>query len=148
MPLSRRSARRRNRVGFEPRWRDRLRAAPPALGLLVSVLGGCSGDGAAEVSFSRDVQPILQEHCVACHAEGGVGVERSGRKLDSYEEIMHGSGANSIVDAGSASTSRLVLYVHSSADPNMRMPYGGGTELNKKQIETIRRWVDQGAQNN
>lgn len=35
---------------------------------------GSDGSGAtAEVSFYADVQPILQQHCVRCHQEGGLG---------------------------------------------------------------------------
>ncbi len=112
------------------------------------VLAACGAADTPEVSFSADVQPIITKHCVACHTQGGLGYRKSGRRLDTYDEIMRGSGARGIVAPGSAASSKLVLYVHPSADPNMRMPFGGSTELTKSQVELISRWVDQGAKNN
>jgi len=48
------------------------------IGLFVAAfsLSACGGDSPPSnetVSYSRDVQPILQSQCVSCHREGGAG---------------------------------------------------------------------------
>ncbi len=129
-------------------FRKRSSGRGPAAAAAAAVLAACGAADGPEVSFSADVQPIITQHCVACHTPGGLGYRKSGRRLDSYDEIMRGSGARGIVEPGSAGSSTLILYVHPSADPNMRMPFGGSTELTKPQVELLSRWVDQGAKNN
>lgn len=41
------------------------------LALLASALGACGDDG---LSYSRDVQPLLEQRCVACHHSGDTGM--------------------------------------------------------------------------
>lgn len=63
------------------------------LGLAVATSGAaCGGDPLATLdpelekirpSYERDVRPVLQRHCVICHASGGVPL--GGVELDSYE---------------------------------------------------------------
>ena len=40
--------------------------------LLPLVITACGNE--AQVSFSKDVQPILDKNCVECHGEGGQGL--------------------------------------------------------------------------
>ncbi len=93
------------------------------------------------VSFRRDVAPILRDHCLACH---GPKKAEGGYRVDSYERsIGEGdSGAAAFVAKGlddSESFRRIV-----SDDVEERMPLEGDP-LPKKQIDLLKRWIEEGA---
>ena len=44
---------------------------------------GFAGCGPTDVTYSHDVRPLLEEHCLRCHAEGGV----AGIPLERYDEV-------------------------------------------------------------
>jgi hypothetical protein len=115
--------------------------------LLVSsalLLAAC---GEKEVSYKADIQPILQQYCVECHAEGGTGYEKSGLLLTSYESVMKGTRFGSIIKPGDALSSTLIMLVEGRADPSIKMPHGKES-LPKEKIELLKQWVKQGAKNN
>lgn len=115
--------------------------------LLVSsalVLAAC---GEKEISYKADIQPILQQYCVECHAEGGTGYEKSGLLLTSYESVMKGTRFGSIIKPGDALSSTLIMLVEGRADPSIKMPHGKES-LPKEKIELLKQWVKQGAKNN
>ena len=115
--------------------------------LLVSsarVLAAC---GEKEISYKADIQPILQQYCVECHAEGGKGYEKSGLLLTSYEGVMKGTRFGSIIKPGDALSSTLIMLVEGRADPSIKMPHGKES-LPKEKIELLKQWVKQGAKNN
>jgi mono/diheme cytochrome c family protein len=95
------------------------------------------------VDFNREVRPVLSRNCFACHGpnEG----RQVGLRLDSLEgmvEAREGFGGPVIVP-GNAEESLLFQRI-STQDEALRMPYGRG-ELSRDEIETIRLWIDQGA---
>jgi hypothetical protein len=55
----------------------------------VLALGGC--ERSKPVSYSRDVAPILDKHCTACHVPGQPGYVVSGFELGSYDSLMKGT---------------------------------------------------------
>lgn len=110
-------------------------------------LGACQ-PSAGEVSYSRDVAPILERHCKACHMPGQAGYVVSGFELRDYETLMKGTQYGPVVLPGDPLTSVLVMLIEGRADPSLRMPHGDAKPLERAEIETIRRWVEQGAKNN
>ena len=74
------------------------------------------------VDFVRDVQPILEAHCHACH---GSQVQMGGLRLDNRSSLLKGgkSGAAAIVP-GKSSESLVIRYV-SGLDPKVIMPPAG-----------------------
>jgi hypothetical protein len=93
-----------------------------------------------KVDFNRDVRPILSDNCFACH-----GPDQKKRKaklrLDRREAALrHGA-----IVPGSAGKSELVRRV-STDNPRQHMPpKRSGKHLTAQQVDTLRRWVDQGA---
>lgn len=109
-------------------------------------LAGCTGEGA--VSYARDVEPILRANCLSCHQEGGAGFEASGFSMASYDELMKGTHYGPMIVAGDSEGSNLVVLMEGRADPSISMPHGRVEPVSKADIETIRRWIDQGAKEN
>ena len=94
---------------------------------------------AGKIDFGRDVQPILQQHCVSCH---GPELQMNGLRLDRRADAMRG-GTQSDIGPGNAEGSRLY---HRLIDTKFgpRMPPTG--PLKGEEIETIKEWIDQGAE--
>jgi hypothetical protein len=127
---------------------NRLLLVFPALALV-----GC---GQNEVSFSNDVQPIFETHCVRCHSGTAEGAKASQYVMTDYDGVMSGTKYGQVVVPGSRLSSALYLVVAGKTAPEIRMPphndesfaEGRGEMLSANMIETIGLWIDQGARNN
>lgn len=118
---------------------------PTILGVSVLAnLGGCSD---AQVSYQKDVFPILEENCLECHTAGGKGVEKSGLLMSSHAELMKGTKFGPVVVAGDPLTSVLNQVVEGRVSKEIRMPHGKRA-LTKAEQEAIHNWVAQGARDN
>lgn len=113
---------------------------------LMMVLAGCAQEEA--VSFSQDVKPIIDQNCIACHKPGGDGFEASGFSMVTYEDLMKGTKFGPMVISGDSAGSNMLVLMEGRADPSISMPHGAMKPVRKSDIETIKRWVDQGAKNN
>jgi hypothetical protein len=99
------------------------------------------------VSYSEDVQPILQVRCVACHQIGQDGFEKSGFDLTTYEGLMKGTKHGAMITAGDPVTSNLMVLIDGKADKSLQMPHGK-KKLSSCDRDIIRKWIKQGAHNN
>jgi hypothetical protein len=113
---------------------------------LLGGLAGCTGEGA--VSYARDVQPILQANCLSCHQQGGAGYEASGFSMETYGDLMKGTSGGAMIVPGDSAGSNLIVLMEGRADPSISMPHGKSEPVSKADINTIRRWIDQGAKKN
>lgn len=116
----------------------------PAQGAISVLQGG-------EVSFKRDVMPILVDYCVSCHhpSPTSKGYAKSGLDLTSYEGLMKGTKFGKVVIPGDSETSTFTKLL-TGTNKGLKMPMGlnaGGT-LDRQYILKLRKWVKQGAKNN
>lgn len=119
---------------------------------LATMLAGCE----REVTFSGDIQPIFTEYCVDCHDNSGEGYAASGFSVADYDSVMKGTNRGQVVVPGSSSSSTLYRMVAQQTAPEIQMPphhqvsltKGRTTPLPADKVETIRVWIDQGANNN
>lgn len=113
------------------------------------VLAGCGGDKPAEMSFSKDIRPILDKHCMECHKAGGQGEVKVGLTMETYEGLMKGTNFGPIIEPGSSASSTLARLVSGQADPSIKMPHGEGRQsLSPEEVKMMTTWIDQGAKNN
>ena len=91
------------------------------------------------VSFSRQVLPIFQETCAECHGPETKEVELG---LTTYADVMKGSEYGPVVEAGNPGESILLDMVAAGEMPQEAPP------LEEDQVELIRSWIQQGAQDN
>lgn len=117
-----------------------MAAALPAL------LAACSNEPA--VSFSQDVQPILEKNCLSCHQAGGSGYVVSGFSMVSHADLMKGTNAGPMVIAGDVEGSNMLVLMEGRADPSISMPHGSMDPVPASDIATIKLWIAQGAKNN
>jgi ankyrin repeat protein len=94
---------------------------------------------ANEIDFVRDVQPIFAKYCYDCH---GPEKQMNGFRLDRRADARR--GGTGVVIAGTATSSRLYLRLIGS-NYGRQMPVEGDRPR-PEEIDTIRRWIDQGAE--
>lgn len=108
----------------------------------LSCLALISASCADEVSFSRDIQPILAKRCFVCHGpadqESGLALHDRSIAIGEAE-----SGAVAIVP-GDVAASELLRRV-TCDDESERMP-PEGVPLTEKQVDLLRRWIAEGAE--
>lgn len=91
------------------------------------------------VDFVRNVKPILEVNCVACHKEGHA---KGDLRLDVREELL--KSPDMVV--GDALASKVYTTMILPADHDDLMPpKKKGGPLPKSKAEIVRDWIDQGA---
>lgn len=117
--------------------------------LLVGVLFGCGrSEPEPTVSFSKDVKPVLDRRCAECHSPGNPGYEASELSFATYDDLMKGTKFGAVVVPGDSLGSTLVVLIEGRAHPSIAMPHGDAKPLRQSEIDTIKKWIEQGAQNN
>ncbi len=108
-----------------------------AIGLIFTV-----GADAAEIDFSKQVQPLLTNRCLRCHGSD----EKGGLRLDTQAGLQKGGFSGEIIAPGSAADSMLFDFLVGEGDERALMPpEDQGEPLSAEQITVLRRWIDEGA---
>ena len=92
------------------------------------------------VDFAKDIQPILAQHCVACHGEKK---DKGHLRLDVKNLAMEGGTSGVSIVPGQGAKSYLVKRLRGEGDEE-RMPLDKDP-LPEAQIALITRWIDEGA---
>ncbi len=92
---------------------------------------------AGEVSFQKDIRPILSDHCFACH-----GPDANHRKADLRLDTQE--GAKAAIDSQKPSESELLRRVLAHDDEVMP-PVKFNKPLQPQQIEKLKKWIQEGA---
>lgn len=97
------------------------------------------------VDFQRDIQPIIAEHCAACHGFDA-GHREGGLRLDERAFALKGgeSGTPAIVP-GEPEKSELVKRITSKDSSHVMPPPDHNKPLSPKQIEALQQWIKDGA---
>ena len=114
--------------------------------VLVSLFAFPSSCYSKDVQYNRDVRPILAEKCFACHGFDQDKRE-AGLRLDTQD------GSQAILESGTVAIkpgepdqSELIHRI-TSADHSLVMPPAElGKQLSQHEIETLKKWITQGAQ--
>jgi hypothetical protein len=111
--------------------------------LAVNAAGLCLG-AEKPVDFNRDVRPIFSDNCFACH--GPDDKHRvANLRLDTEEGLFADRGSYKIVVPGDAAKSRLLARISAANRATRMPPPQAGLVLTDAQIDTIRKWIEQGA---
>lgn len=97
------------------------------------------------IQFNRDIRPILSENCFACH-----GPDKNKRKADLRLDLETGGA---FVDhkghfplvAGNVAKSELFRRITAQGRDDLMPPADSNKKLSGRQIELLRRWIEQGA---
>ena len=128
-----------------------------ALGIgIILVLTSCSASSVegslrrpdvalvARPTFSKDIQPILNDYCVKCHQPK----DAHGRLyLQDYQGLMAGSANGAVVVPGRPEESILVMLMTRETPRSLRMPFHQ-EPLTSNRIQNIENWISLGAHDN
>ena len=117
-------------IGLLRAWIDRVASWP----------NGPIPEFTKELSFIRDIEPILTPSCVECH---GPTQTKGGLRLDQREGLLKG-GKNygpSIIPGNSARSPLIIVVTGKDED----LPLPEKHKLDSKKAQLIGKWIDQGA---
>ena len=97
---------------------------------------------AEEISFNRDIRPILSDNCFFCHGPDEK-TQEAGLRLDRFEDATRDLGGYSAIIPGKSDASELLQRVMSHDDP--MPPAESKKSLTAKEIKLLEEWIDQGA---
>ena len=118
------------------------------LSVLGSLLVVCGSATASEdrVSFNADIRSIFSDRCYTCH-----GPDSNNRKtplrFDTQEGAVQDLGGRFAIVSGDVGKSEIIKRL-TTEDPIRRMPpaYEGHAKLSDREIDLVRRWIEQGAE--
>lgn len=91
------------------------------------------------VDFVKDIRPLFEGSCVACHAGDN---RQGGFHLGTRDEFLKGGDSGAVVAPGNSAESLLVQLV-AGADADRIMP-AKGPRWTHEQVGLVRAWIDQG----
>ncbi|MDE2962302.1 MAG: DUF1549 domain-containing protein, partial [Acidobacteriota bacterium] len=96
------------------------------------------------IEFDRDIRPLLTDRCYACH-----GPDEAARltelRFDTREGTFADLGGYRAIVPGHPERSEMFKRITAGEEALRMPPAYSGLELNDKEIELIRLWIEQGA---
>jgi len=127
-------------VSFSPFW---SLAAQPAS--KAAATPGKSSSARSQVDFARDIRPLLSDACYTCHGPDSKA-RATDLRLDTRAGAFADLGGYKAIVPGDLKESQLYQRITSS-DADEQMPPPDSTRrLSKREIDLLRRWIEQGAQ--
>lgn len=97
----------------------------------------------SRVKFAKDIQPILEFNCVACHHEGHA---KGGLRLDNKADAFKGGDSGAAIVPFDANQSPLYTStIVPEDDEKLMPPKAKNGPLAKDAIALLRAWIEQGA---
>ena len=103
--------------------------------IALGCVAGVAVADAAPPTFADDVRPILEQKCAMCH---GAQLAQQGLDVTSAVALLEGGNSGPAIEIGASGKSLLLDKLVSGSMPP------GGPRLPEEEIETLRRWIDQG----
>ena len=97
------------------------------------------------IDFQRDVRPILSDKCFACHGPDAAA-RKADLRLDTREGALADLGGYVAIVPGGAEESELIYRITSEDKRELMPPPESGHSLTDEERDTLRAWVDQGAE--
>jgi mono/diheme cytochrome c family protein len=95
------------------------------------------------LAYNRDVRPILAENCFACHGPDSAA-RKADLRLDRLADATAMRNGRAAIVKGKPAASELVKRI--TGDGPLMPPRSSHKALTPEQIETLKRWVTEGAE--
>jgi formylglycine-generating enzyme required for sulfatase activity len=95
-----------------------------------------------KIDFVRDVQPVLEIHCVSCHQESK---DKGDLRLDTKEMAFKGGENGKVIVPGKPLDSTLYTSTILPPDHDDIMPPKNGP-IERRESYILRRWIEDGAE--
>jgi len=108
--------------------------------MILVVVGGNAVVASDTVDYVKDVFPVLQKHCIACHtAEEAQG----GLVMESYASLMRGGESGPALTPGVPTSSRMFMMASGKMDPIM--PPDDAERPSEEELAILSNWIELGA---
>ena len=115
----------------------------PAVTLLIFLIGS-SALSAQDISFDRDIRPLLSSRCFACHGPDAES-RAAGLRLDQPDGDEGAVGY--AIEPGSVDDSEMWNRITSDDESDIMPPPESHLQpFNEKELNKIRQWIESGAQ--
>jgi mono/diheme cytochrome c family protein len=112
---------------------------------LILVLAAAPWAAAAPVDYTRDVRPILSQHCFKCHGPDD-NARKAGLRLDRRpSDLGKAKSGEPTIVAGKPDASELVRRIEADDETEVMPPPATKKPLSAAQKAILRRWVAEGA---
>jgi hypothetical protein len=108
----------------------------------VTFLTGVTASADTPIPFA-EVRRILSDKCFHCHGPDQAQ-RQAGLRLDDRDAALVGGDSGPALMPGKSAESLIWKRINDS-DEKQRMPPPGAKALNPQEVETLRGWIDQGA---
>ncbi|MGC4006379.1 MAG: DUF1549 domain-containing protein [Pirellulales bacterium] len=95
----------------------------------------------AALTFNRDIRPILVENCFACH-----GADSASRQADLRLDKRDAAVTAGAIAPGKSAESAMIARILTADPEELMPPPASHKKLTAAQKETLKRWVDSGAE--
>jgi hypothetical protein len=102
-------------------------------------------EGPVRVEYNRDVRPILSDRCFPCH-DPDIAHREAGLRLDRRDEAVAARDGERAIVPGDPEESEVVFRITAEDDVARMPPHDSGPALPAREVELLRRWIDQGAE--
>ena len=68
--------------------------------------------------------------------------------MQTHADVLKGTHNGPMVIPGDSMGSNLIVLMEGRADPSIKMPHGNSEKVAQFQINKIKTWIDEGAQDN
>ncbi|MBC7965340.1 MAG: PSD1 domain-containing protein, partial [Fuerstia sp.] len=97
------------------------------------------------IEFNRDIRPLLSENCFFCH-----GPDKNKReaelRLDTKVGLVGSDGTGGALVPGKPDESELIQRVTSTDEEKKMPPTKSGKSLSERDIQLLKKWIEQGGQ--
>ncbi|MGB8853119.1 MAG: DUF1553 domain-containing protein [Pirellulales bacterium] len=123
----------------------RLVAACLSLACVARAANGAA-PAPTRLSFNRDIRPILSDNCFACHGPDNAN-RQAGLRLDTFDLATAelDSGTRAIVPEKIDESELVARIISDDPDAVMPPPHAKIGRLSAEQVETLKRWIAEGA---
>lgn len=100
---------------------------------------------AGDITFNRDIRPILSENCFACHGPDS-NKRKAGLRLDDADSAYAAlKSGNKAIVPGSHAESELFRRITTGDTDDQMPPLSSKKTLTPAQKDLLTRWIDEGA---
>lgn len=100
---------------------------------------------ADDIEFNRYVRPILSKNCLACHGPDPEHRESGLHLTDAQNATSQLDSGKTAIVPGKPAESELVARITSDDEFSVMPPADSGHELTPEEIETLTKWIREGA---
>ena len=115
-----------------------------AMGLDSAVPPAHAAESGREISYNRDIRPILLENCFACHGPDSAA-RKAGLRLDSFEAATAKKDDVTPIAPGKPEESEVIRRILTTDEDDLMPPVKSKKTLTSQQKDLLKRWVADGA---